>query len=948
MGVCQSAAPLPADHDHHQPAKQQDKQQAKQPASDDEQQAKEHQRSQAKQQAPSEQPAAAEAEAKQDETATTKMFEASSLDEAHPLFRKVRESIVGDDEALDGPFGTRRLVYSDYTASGRPVSFIEEFIQNEVMPMYANTHTETSGTGLQTTRFRDQARRLVLESVGGDPDLDVVVFAGSGATGAIKKIIDVLQIHIPLDLDKVHGFRKRVPPHERPVVFIGPYEHHSNELMWRDSICDVYEIDETCTGHLDLEMLERLLIKFADRPLKIGSFSAASNVTGIMTNVDKVSYLLHKHGALSFWDYAAAAPYVPITMNGPTEYCGSWRQPQAYRNEAERTEPYLDHEKWTADEMKLIYKDAVFISPHKFPGGPGTPGVLVAKKKVFTNTVPGTPGGGTVRFVSPCCETYLADIEHREEGGTPAIIESIRCGLVFQMKRAVNDYAIMRAEHHHLSRALKRWSENPNIFVIGNANVMRLSIVSMFIKYRGGPLFLHYNFVVALLNDLFGIQARGGCSCAGPYGLRLVRIDQRDIKKMAELVSDGYDIVKVGWVRVNFNYFISDTVADYVIDAIDFIATHGWKLMPYYEVDYRSGTFTHKLKRRGLFNHTIGNLGRIRYDAEQGLVYKRPQARQTLPESALPGFLEEAHRIVKEAVTQLQGWTIPQQDRFTVDPRVLHARSFVLPFEALEDMQIDLNIDHSRLHREQFKPVGNIVGTSNTPGAFVRQASSKHSGKSSHCGDDGVVSDDFKVDHGDDSDSERSHGSSSSDDDDDDDDNNKNNNQNGQVSLMQHLARQSSTVQLPLPSFGVREYPLDPREHFERRQDLLRCRPIASCTAKVRNSTQVTMPIDGHGASGKRKVLLDLDTLMQPASQFDKSTASSRGKRSARRVKKGVASKKPKSPRRRLSARGNLSSPRRRAQARRQASSGKLNGASATDHRDVKVKVRSRRNSRTD
>ena len=405
----------------------------------------------------------------------------SASPETERLVETIRNAIIGDDQAIDGPFGPRRVTYADYTASGRSLTFIEDFIRQHVLPLYANTHTETSGTGLQTTRFREDARRIIKQAVGGD-ERDVVIFTGSGATGAINKLIDCLNLRVPKDLDRRYQLTEQIPADERPVVFIGPYEHHSNELPWRESIAEVVVIAEDSNGRIDLTMLEEQLIAHAHRPLKIGSFSAASNVTGIGSKTREVSSLMHRYGGLCFWDFAAAGPYVRIEMNMADD----------------------------AADGHLIYKDAVFLSPHKFIGGPGTPGVLVVKRKLLRNTVPSTPGGGTVAYVSSRSHTYIDDPEHREEGGTPAIVESVRAGLVFQLKEAVGADASREREERFIRRAIERWSHNPNIRILGRLDAWRLSIVSFMVRH--GDRYLHHNFVVAVLNDLFGIQARGGCS----------------------------------------------------------------------------------------------------------------------------------------------------------------------------------------------------------------------------------------------------------------------------------------------------------------------------------------------------------------------------------------------------------------------------------------------------
>src|SRR5512141_2662694 len=477
----------------------------------------------------------------------------------HPLIDLIRTSVIGEDAAVRGPYGVRRVTYADYTASGRSLSFVEDYIRDAVLPLYANTHTESSGTGLQTTRFREEARRLVLEGVGGDHGRHAVVFCGSGSTAAINRLVDVLGLRIPAALDDRWDLRSRIPRDQRPVVFIGPYEHHSNELPWRESIADVVMIREDRDGYIDLAQLAEELARYADRPLRIGSFSAASNVMGLVSNTFAISRLLHEHGALSFFDFAAAAPYVLMEMDPPGD--------------------------------PLAYKDAVFISPHKFIGGPGTPGVLVARRELFTNRVPSMPGGGTVQYVNPFEHVYLSDIEHREEGGTPAIVESIRAGLVFGRTAAVGVDAIREREHDFIHRAMARWEANPSIEILGSHQAERLSIVSFVVRHDGR--YLHHNFVVALLNDLFGIQSRGGCSCAGPYGHRLLGIDLETSHEFEREITRGCEGIKPGWVRVNFNYFISETVFDYVTRAVAMVARDGWRLLPWYRFEPATGMWRH-------------------------------------------------------------------------------------------------------------------------------------------------------------------------------------------------------------------------------------------------------------------------------------------------------------------------------------------------------------------
>jgi selenocysteine lyase/cysteine desulfurase len=496
----------------------------------------------------------------------------------------VRGSVIGDDRELPGPFGPRRIVYADHTASGRALTFVEDYIRDHVLPWYANTHTESSGTGRQTTLLREQARRAILDAVGGG-DQHALIFTGSGSTGAIDRFQRILRA------STMDG-----PP---PVVFVGPYEHHSNELLWREARAEVVPVGEDATGAVDAAQLERELGRYADRRMRIGSFSAASNVTGRLTDTDAVGALLHRYGALACWDFAAAGPHVRMTMAG---------------------------------------KDAVFLSPHKFPGGPGTPGVLVVRRDLVTNPVPTVPGGGTISYVHAGGQFYLDDAAHREEGGTPAIVESIRAGLVFRLQQEVGADAIAAREAGYVRRAIDSWRTNPAIGLLGNLDAERLPIVSFVVRTgraAGSGLMgrLHHNFVVAVLNDLFGIQTRGGCSCAGPYGHRLLGIGPDLAGDFASQAVEGYLGLKPGWTRLSFSYYLSEPEFAYLVEAVHLVATYGERLLPEYRFDPLTGLWRHRDAPEA-----PESLVRFGFDVA-------PAPARPVAEEVLPGYLDAARGI---------------------------------------------------------------------------------------------------------------------------------------------------------------------------------------------------------------------------------------------------------------------------------------------------------------
>jgi selenocysteine lyase/cysteine desulfurase len=468
----------------------------------------------------------------------------------------IRQHEVGRRAFIDTPFGRRLLCYGDLTATGRYLHFVEAWIRR-VRPFYANSHTAISSTGRVMTELREEARRVVRRSVRAGPD-DVAMFVGSGATACVNKLVGMLGIRISEPLEREYQLSKHIPAEQRPVVFVGPYEHHSNELPWLESIADVVEIGLTPQGAVDQADLEKQLKAYPGRPLKIGAFSAASNVTGVLTDVPGVARLLHRHGALAVIDYAAAGPYVPIDMH-------------------------------PADPEARI--DALFLSTHKCIGGPEGTGVLVAHKDLFRSRTPERPGGGTVDYVSGFDKEsvdYVQKLDEREEGGTPAILGDLRAGIGLLVKEMAGAERILAHERALSARALYRLSRHPRIKLLGPIDLPRLPILSFNIEG------LHHDLVSVLLDHLFGIQNRAGCSCAGPYGHRLLGIERHRSERYRTQIGRGIGGVKPGWVRLSLPYYASEEDIEFMLRAIEFVADHGEAFIPSYELGWLDGVWRHR------------------------------------------------------------------------------------------------------------------------------------------------------------------------------------------------------------------------------------------------------------------------------------------------------------------------------------------------------------------
>ncbi|MFC3616201.1 aminotransferase class V-fold PLP-dependent enzyme [Lutimaribacter marinistellae] len=451
---------------------------------------------------------------------------------------RLSDGLIGEGMMIPGLQGDVPLVYADYVASGRALRQVESFVAEQVLPFYANSHTEASFCGGYVTRMRAEARAEIGRAVGAGPD-HAVIFAGSGATAGLNRLVSLF------------GLRQA----GRAVVLIGPYEHHSNILPWRESGAEVVEIPEGPQGGPDIAALEAALIAARGADVVVGAFSAASNVTGIVTDPDPVTRMLKAHGALAVWDYAGGGPYLPIEMGqGETA------------------------------------KDAVVVSPHKFPGGPGASGVLIVRRDAVRLDRPSWPGGGTVSFVSPWGQDYSASLEAREEAGTPNVIGDIRAALAFMVKDAVGVSEIAVREARYNAMALEGWRDNPHLMLLGVDHPHRLPIFSFRVSDGAGAP-VHQQLFTRMLSDVHGIQARGGCACAGPYAHRLLGIDRAASEALRADLAAGREMEKPGWVRLNFSYLMREETVRFIIDAVNDLSRRSDAFAAHYRADPATARF---------------------------------------------------------------------------------------------------------------------------------------------------------------------------------------------------------------------------------------------------------------------------------------------------------------------------------------------------------------------
>ncbi|MNQ69108.1 putative cysteine desulfurase [compost metagenome] len=466
-------------------------------------------------------------------------------------FQDFRKNIVGINQEFKSPYGKKQIIYTDWTASGRLYRPIEEKLLNDFGPFVANTHTETTVSGTAMTKAYHHARNIIKRHANANQD-DVLITDGTGMTGVINKFQRILGLKIPENLKDFIT----VPAEKKPVVFISHMEHHSNQTSWLETIADVEIIPSCEKGLFCLDNLAALLEKYADRTIKIASITSCSNVTGLKTPFHEAAKLMHQHNGVCFVDFACSGPYVAIDMH-PAD-------PEAYL-------------------------DAIFFSPHKFLGGPGTSGVLIFNKKLYNNMIPDCPGGGTVSWTNPWGEhKYIDNIEDREDGGTPGFLQVIKTALAIELKEEMGIENILQREHEIVDYVFEALDPVENIKILAGQHKNRLGVVSFFIEN------LHFNLGVKLLNDKFGIQTRGGCSCAGTYGHFLLHVDQETSNKLVDEITIGDLIKKPGWIRMSIHPTTTDEEITYVCDSIKDLAKNHETWALDYSYNNKTNEFVHK------------------------------------------------------------------------------------------------------------------------------------------------------------------------------------------------------------------------------------------------------------------------------------------------------------------------------------------------------------------
>ncbi len=469
-------------------------------------------------------------------------------------FEKFRKNTIGNEQYFETPYGRKKMIYADWIASGRLYAPIEERITKVIGPYVGNTHTETSETGTLMTKAYHYAHKKIKAHVHAGPD-DVIITAGFGMTEVVNKLQRILGFKNCATYDD----EKCIPKEEKPVVFITHMEHHSNQTSWLETIADMVLLQQDENNRVDPDELRKQLLKYADRKVKIGSFSACSNVTGVEPPYHKLAGIMHEYGGLAFIDFAGSGPYVDIDMH---------------------------------PENKLEYLDAIFFSPHKFLGGPGSPGVLIFNKKMYNRKAPDQPGGGTVEWTNPWGEhMYYDDIELREDGGTPGFLQTMRAAMAIEVKEQMNPKLIRKREQQLVKRAFDGFADIPDVHILAENVKERLGIFSFYMDN------VHYNLVAKLLNDRFGVQVRGGCACAGTYGHILLGIGREESHRITDMIKAGDHSKKPGFIRVSLHPTMTDEELEVIIDAIKQIAKNHEEWAKDYHYNTISNEFYHRKEK---------------------------------------------------------------------------------------------------------------------------------------------------------------------------------------------------------------------------------------------------------------------------------------------------------------------------------------------------------------
>lgn len=473
------------------------------------------------------------------------------MSELHKHFKKFRKNIIGDQVEFDTPYGRKKMVYADWIGSGRLYKPIEEKMNNIIGPFVGNTHTETTETGILMTNAYQAAHSIIKKHVGANKD-DVIITAGSGMTTVINKLQRILGLRGCSGFDDKENCTFN---QGQPVVFITHMEHHSNHTSWIETNAKVIVLEPDENNMVDLNELERQLELHKDYKLKIGSFTGGSNVTGVIPPYHKMAEMMHKHGGIAMVDFAGSAPYVDINMH---------------------------------PENHLQSLDAIFFSPHKFLGGPGSTGVLIFNKYLYKKQVPDNPGGGTVEWTNPWGgHKYFDDIELREDGGTPGFLQTIKAAMAIKVKEKLNTKLIEQREKELVARAFRGFSKIKGIHILADNVTDRLGVFSFWFQD------IHFNLIVKLLNDKYGIQVRGGCACAGTYGHFLLNVSPDESNHIVERINSGDLSIKPGFVRVSLHPTMTDEELDYIIFALDEIVTNHKEWKKEYTYNNHTNEFSH-------------------------------------------------------------------------------------------------------------------------------------------------------------------------------------------------------------------------------------------------------------------------------------------------------------------------------------------------------------------